>query len=740
MRRNGLAAVVAVMMAIGWVDAALADGFEERRAGELKAAPEGVTFEVSLEKKIYRMGEVIRITMAFSSAEEKRWQLDGGLYDRSGRMSEDAYRLDPGEGAVDPVAEYFDTGIFMGGGMRSMPMLTKTPHEMKFDVNEWQRIDRAGKYRLYVVSGRLEDLSKKEKVVNRGGVPAVSNIVEFEVVADEKWRRAELAEIEKALAVAKDETEKRAVIKRLRYLGTAESAKVLARQFNGGPTDFDCMFGLIGLRDRPAAIRAMHEALVAPDHPVTGMYLETLGKLEVWSRKLSPRPAERATQEEQQAWWSARAKVLADAQREVADELVNVIGKKEGAARSVSLLTLLQSAVSPERAEVLRAMVAEVFLEMTREQQIDALTYRWETIKSAKMLPVLLKICEGPRDDSESQLRARLVNASLRRAYELDAEKTRPVTLELMKDLPFAFDHVCRDSLLLLPDQTLPEFEAGWATMLTNGSPRMEVAMRLLARYGTEEVLNQVKEKYEPSRGRWACDVQAAMLGYFMRVDPAYGAKEVRFCVGARGNEKFSRCWSGVLGETARVTWNKELEAICVECLMDDEAEVAANAAATLKRHGSATAKGKLMEALAAPWAPAAHRENDPQQPKEPIAYREQALVTALVDGRAWVLTGEEMGKVARVATVESAKQTIDGHQKARAGKVSVQMSVGSDGVMRAYVLGVEMNSLAEVQEKLAQFPKGTVFTLVWGGLEDRDENRAALRAWAKQRSIIIEN
>ncbi len=146
------------------------------------------------------MGEVIPLEFAFSSSEKGRWKLDGGLYDRSGRLSEDASCLDPSDGACDPLAGYWEGGIF-GGGLRQMPILADQPQIMNFDLNEWWRIDRPGKYRLYVLSSRLTDMNQKSEQHNAMAV--VSNIVAFDVLAaDKEWEREELAQIAKAIDAA----------------------------------------------------------------------------------------------------------------------------------------------------------------------------------------------------------------------------------------------------------------------------------------------------------------------------------------------------------------------------------------------------------------------------------------------------------------------------------------------------------------------------------------------------------
>ncbi len=231
------------------------------------------------------MGETIPIELAFSSSEPGRWKLDNAQSDRSGRVHEEVYHLDPADGAVDPLREYFEQGT-MGGGLYSTPTLTTQPQILHFDLNEWHRIDRPGKYRLYATSSRLQDETRNVPG-QRGQVLVDSNLVEFEVLpADEQWQRDQLARATKTLATGGAGDEARQAIRRLRFLATPEVAPELARHFNGSnrsALDWECMFGLFAVRDRAAAIRAMRQRLVAPDQPVTAMYLRALGQLETWA-------------------------------------------------------------------------------------------------------------------------------------------------------------------------------------------------------------------------------------------------------------------------------------------------------------------------------------------------------------------------------------------------------------------------------------------------------------------------
>ncbi len=714
-----------------------AQTFDELHAAAAKNNPAGVTFEIKLSRNTFRMGEVIPVELAFSSTEKERWQLDGGLYDRCGRMSEEAYWLDPADAAHDPIAEFFEDTFVFGGGLRGMPILTGQPHVMRFDLNEWQRIDRPGKYRLYVTSYRLTDQSRKPE--QRKTEAIISNLVAFEVLpADEKWQREQLAQIIAVLDPAGGE-KAQAAARRLRFLGTPECALELARRFNGSQNDGDYMFGLYGLRDRPAAIQALRRGLTAPDQPVTGMYLQTLGHLEALLADGTAQPPATAPNAAIAARWGQRLKRRRAATSQAAGELFRAIGKKLARAKAVSAMTLLEARRSlpkPQR-EALRAIVAEVFADLPLGQQCDALNYQWGAIRSPGMLPVLLGLYRQP-PKSPPQSVAALVDGCLRRAYELDPDRVRPLVLAALKDPRGKFNWPSMRSLLVLTDRTLPELEENWVAALERDDHNQDLYSRLIARYGTDKWLPRVKAFYAQAPGRWACDVQEGLLAYFLRVEPAYGQEQVRFCLAARGGRS-SRCWAGLLQDVSRRIWTPELETVCTEALDDPEAEVVQSAAAALAEHASSPAKEKMLAALAAPWTPAPVREGDVLQPKNPREARQCAVVHALTTARAWLLTDAEMGRVERLLTSAGAKDVLARHREARHGKIAVQLPALDSGESQAILLGEDLGSLAALQAKMLQFPKATVFTLVGNGSGDKDPARSALRAWAKQQGLTID-
>jgi hypothetical protein len=88
---------------------------------------------------------------------------------------------------ADLFVDYFATGVLggIGGGLRTVPLLTDAPHTSELKLNDWIRLDRPGEYRLYVKSHRLSQLQEEEMVDSA----AVSNILTIEILPAEPIRR-----------------------------------------------------------------------------------------------------------------------------------------------------------------------------------------------------------------------------------------------------------------------------------------------------------------------------------------------------------------------------------------------------------------------------------------------------------------------------------------------------------------------------------------------------------------------
>jgi hypothetical protein len=104
--------------------------------------------------------------------------------------------------------------------------------------------------------------------------------------------------------------------------------------------------------------------------------------------------------------------------------------------------------------------------------------------------------------------------------------------------------------------------------------------------------LKPIKTAFERRIGNWACDPQAHMLRYFLRVAPAYGAKEVAASLQARKSHGCYRLLLQELGDEL-----PRADRIAIKALNDPDPEVEEDAALALRHWGPPDAEPALWAA-----------------------------------------------------------------------------------------------------------------------------------------------
>ena len=341
------------------VSAQQVDSFISKHDQQRAQNPEGLLFTVRLKdnRKQFHLGEIITLELSFAASKPETFILDAATYDRSGRLHSDDFVVDPGEGVVDPLTDYFDAQLhaFSAGGLRGIPDLRDKPYLITAELNEWKRIDQPGHYRLYVVSSRLGKKGSIANVFSGNQLgPVVSDVIEFDVLpADKKWATQKLSEAISALS--KPEEVHRSGCRTLRFLGTKAAATEMRKRFSGEDPicEWDYKFGLIGSPHRDFVIRDMENSISLREQPITSHYIRTLALLEFSKLKpeIPPNPGE--GDEEQTKQWRAqldrRQRIYDDLCLNYARQLAMVTQLKQGQARVISLETLLDFLPGPER-------------------------------------------------------------------------------------------------------------------------------------------------------------------------------------------------------------------------------------------------------------------------------------------------------------------------------------------------------------------------------------------------------
>lgn len=730
-RKLPCAVIAAVVLVLTWTAApAVAQKRDAFAASQKQAAaknPQGISFVVRFKggQTRFRQGEVIRLELAFASSLPGTYHLDSANYDRSGRLEIDTFHLDPQGGASDPLYDYFHFGGgFMGGGLRGNPLLEAKPYVVGAELNEWYRFDRPGRYRLYVTSGRV---GRGRPSGEGGPLTATSNVIEFEVVpAEPEWAKQTLAQATGVLDSHDRSADRRAACRTLRFLGTQDAVRELVKRFDGEDTDSGCEFeydfGLRGTRHRALAVAEMERQLGSPEHAVTTSFIHVLSFLSFLQQNVAPLPPypEQDDEESVKLWrreYDRRWGLYKETVNRYAERLAAAVFAKEKAARAISLDTLLglrssspRSKKTPEEAQADAAQTSalvSVFADLPTDTQERLLEYQWPQVAGPEMLPVLRRIYQNPAKGNDL-----LPGAALRRLYELSPDEGRRLIIEEMRR---PSTRVRVQVLEMLPDETLPEVDALVVERLGAGAGDFDddSLLHLAERYATAAVSSQLRTAYESKIGRMACLPQDALLAYFLRVEPAYGAGLVEKALASR---KETRCYESLLTEAAGLHMSQELERAAVASLDDPDPALAANASGMLGAYGSAEARGALLrrfERWHDDWA-GREKELNAQNESDPLAAQsrtEEALLRALTSSPAWLADREMLEKLRLLCVTKNCLREAESALRQFGTAITVYFNLLDGSVSSAALAQYNVMPWERLKEKVTQFPKGTTFT-----------------------------
>ena len=705
-----------------------------------------IVFKVSLasERREFHIGETIPLQLSFSSAVKDHYQINVAQYDRSGRMNYEQFIMSPAQGVVDPLPDR--TGSM--GGLTSYTFLRPEPWTIKLNLNEWVRFTQPGEYRLKITSDRVS-VRDPANQFGVSGVKARSNEITLKIVAaDPVWQKRVFNDAVKSLdlpAPAKPElmeqyaTARRQAMETLRFLGTADAAREMAKRMRGedsGRLDYVCLLGLISTPERAAARSALQEALADPDHPIDGLFLSAL-------RTVNVDPA--ATN----ANWQ-------ETQQRVVENLIAALNAKRGKALSVSLSTAVNEAwnapaLPKETTDKLVSQLLAMFDQLPLQEQNTLLTYRWDKIGSAAMLPILKRYAQSYRDfpemrDWNASQSLQLSASALTRWYELDPAGARPAIInEISRPRPRFGVRV----LGILPDETLAEVDFILAENFTASDDfyGLSNVASLIARYATVAILPQIVEKVDPKIGKWACDIQNPMLAYLLRVNPALAVPRIERALAARG-EGFSACNHSLLLDVAKIHYDPILEEIAIHTLEDPDPEVAENAAAMLGNFGSPAAESALWQHYTSWSAKWVGRESqlerifsDPVDEKIYQLGLGQNLVRALATGKSWLADKNKLQRISQMTKVRGVQQLLDSYLRNWQDEtLIIRITTGVlPADFHAQLAQYEFNSIKTLKEKVTQFPSGTKFLLSISPQKSavHDQALVELRAFLTARGAI---
>jgi hypothetical protein len=647
----------------------------------------------------FKMGEAISLKLTFENSSGEEWEIAG--VGGSGRsvlgLWRDRFLLSPKEGTADPL--FFQLREGFGGSIGGGIGLGAKPVSTNVDLNQWARFDRAGQYR---VSALLHATSRQHPQ----GVAVNSNDIELEIVpAPKEWLADQLRQ---AVAVldAPTGTDPQAYNARVSaaraiwYLDTPESVREAARLLGtlDDQTARPLQTALRGSAHQAAAIAAMNQLLRLPDQAVTQRFIQTLALMEATQQ--FPLPDDRDAADA-----DGRKRIEASVAREqqLNSELAGMIARKRGTAKAVSLGTVITGVRFESVTETQRAELATGFMDLPWQQQDQLLNGQWKKIADPAMIPALRKIYENQSRTGWQPL----APAAVKRLYEVDPAHTRTLILdEIRRELP----RLPYETLAILADGTLPEMDKVLLDHL-----KQDQGFELIARYATANILDGVKEWYakQDANKHWprapdrpdiassAC--QPALVGYFLRVDPAWGERVLRDLLNDR-RLSYGGCWMGILGRTARYQAGPVWEKVAIEALADTVVAVKSDAVQALGEHGSAAAQQAVMGAFRA-W-----HDWWKDRPSEMVAEGpfEQAFFQASVRGQNWIANGEVLEKVRSFCITSGCREQAGQYIRVWGEMVPISIGYSGGGDLSLQFAQYYSTSLDAARVRLLQVPAGT--------------------------------
>src|SRR3989441_983545 len=684
----------------------------------------------------FHIGETIPLRLSFKTPAKDTYEVNTAQHDRNGRMNYERFVLSPAEGAVDPLPAY--NGSM--GGLTGYHFLSPEPWTIKLNLNEWIRFTQPGVYRLVVTSNRVSERDRSNPL-GASPVTVRSNEIVLKIVpANAAWQKQVYDEVVAVLdgrAPTKREQmeqytdSRRQAIETLRFLGSADATRELAKRMRGENSDgldYLCTLGLISSPERAVARSALEEALADPDHPIDSNFLYTL-------RMLSSNPG------------VGNANWREDNQRAV-EQLVAALPIKRGNALSVSLATALAQAwdldaLPKETTDKLIGQLTSTFDQLPLKEQNTLLTFRWNKIASPAMLPILRRYAQSYRDFPEMREvtayeSLSLSGSALRHWYELDPEGARPAIItEITRPRPRFGAAV----LGILPDETLPEVDFALAEhfAVSEDLDGLSNLASLIARYATSAILPQITEKLDPRIGKWACAIQNPILAYLLRTSPALARPRIEKAIVTRG-KNFSACNHSLFQIVSEIHYDPMLEEIGIRSLDDPDPEIAGTAATMLGKFGSPAAESALWRRYQSWSAQQIGHETELE-----LMFADRLddriyqlglgvnLVQALVTGKSWLSDKSKLQRLSQATQFRRLRQDLDRYLKMWEDQSPTIFVNNNSWPFRfeARVAQYEFHSLEALKERLSQFPSGTKFILSTPATESsaNAETLAELRA-----------
>jgi hypothetical protein len=443
-------------------------------------------------------------------------------------------------------------------------------------------------------------------------------------------------------------------------------------------------------------------------------------------------PAVAARNPEMQAWSGKQRAYTEGLMRTTTAALATSLAAKQPAAKWEAFATLLQRINQvrnnrpPEPDPAWVPLLTTAFVrdfagvEPARKQYL--LDMYASTVDSPELAPLLETVLDSwkPGDYYEA------AHSALRALHRIDPARARVrILAELRKDTTW----LDVASLELLPAAVVPAMDDALIEALARaqrpGGWSPQLSMAAIARYATPTALPRIRAIYESQQD--SC--QPELLAYFVRVDPAYAYHAFHRHTWDMHTMP-PPCTIQIFTRTPPLAMNRPLEQYLAAYLMHSDVYIKGTAARMLARYGTPAALPPLWDAFRYFHNYWNGKGDELAQNGQGVSL-EVDLRNAIARARGWLVSEADLRTIQSLCIsgwcVQETLQDLESIKPPLALEI-MQQPLGIVGRVAQY-FGLE--SMAAINAKLAQYPKGTRFVLSGRGIDE-------IRRFAGEKGFIV--
>ncbi len=620
----------------------------------------------------------------------------------------DEFSAEPAMGWVDPLG---DLAWMMEANVN--PMLSQgratldSTHSVVVErtLNEFVIFRKPGHYVIHCNSGRL---------MSGTGAKLESNSLALDILPRdeaETARQFTLAratleagkppkEPERIFYTAK-ETAQVDAVRTLRYLDTEAAATYLASIYGQGRrTSDEIEYALLASEHRESIVRELERRMADSDLTITQSFLITLIQLKARLQESNTGHAL------SQADWAAL------------DETVNkrvfeLAAAKTPEAKAGTYFYLFETGSKSFRRtpEMLRLVVET--LPFASPFQIEVLlSNEWSEVRGAG--PPLVRFLRQAVSHEWPQMNPSISGVALLRLAELDPKTAN----ELAANALFSGESsIGEPELLEFSGPASPQLDQALLAQYQQGKP---VEARI-ARFASADIKDEVGRAWDARvapRGTLQC--ATPLLAYFFRVDPPAAARRIADSRKAGTNP----CMALRFYRMERMLMSPGLERQLIQDTTSSDPSIRQAAYQTLSMGGSPSSLPELLKGL------------------EQAAGSKQEIISAILQGRNWVLKEADLAQLAKDCIGTQFCQEISRVQRESAPPYTLRLFDFS-GHQGVWLSNHEVDSVADLDERLTQYPAGAIFRWETGGRsmsgEERDMRDRVQALLIKHRMTLLQ-